>query len=219
MTFVNQLYKPQIKILKKIKFLRLLCIFISKIFFIEKFGIFNNVLIQHLVNYETIEINKEKIKLIGGSEKLYLANRTQFFIEKDLTKTLINKGIGCIAFSPLAQGMLSEKYLKGIPKVSRANQKITSLDKKLITSRNITMIKELNIIAKKRGQSLAQMSLAWVLNNKAVTSALIGVRNLKQLNENVASLNNLDFTNNELSLINKKAKDGNINLWLASSSH
>lgn len=90
MTFVNQLYKPQIKILKKIKFLRLLSIFLSKIFFIEKFGIFNNVLIQHLVNYETIEINKEKIKLIGGSEKLYLANRTQFFIEKDLTKWIEN---------------------------------------------------------------------------------------------------------------------------------
>jgi len=115
--------------------------------------------------------------------------------------------------------MLSEKYLKGIPKVSRANQKITSLDKKLITSSNITMIKELNIIAKKRGQSLSQMSIAWVLNNKAVTSALIGVRNLKQLKENVDSLKRLDFTNNELSLINKKAKDANINLWLASSSH
>jgi L-glyceraldehyde 3-phosphate reductase len=115
--------------------------------------------------------------------------------------------------------MLSDKYLKGIPKVSRANQKITSLDKKLITSRNITMIKDLNVIAKKRGQSLSQMSIAWVLNNKAVTSALIGVRNLKQLKENVDTLKRLDFTNNELSLINKKAKDGNINLWLASSSH
>ena len=115
--------------------------------------------------------------------------------------------------------MLSDKYLKGIPKVSRANQKITSLDKKLITSRNITMIKDLNIIAKKRGQSLSQMSIAWILNNKAVTSALIGVRNLKQLKENVDTLKRLDFTNNELSLINKKAKDGNINLWLASSSN
>ena len=115
--------------------------------------------------------------------------------------------------------MLSDKYLKGIPKVYRANQKITSLDKKLITSRNITMIKDLNIIAKKRGQSLSQMSIAWILNNKAVTSALIGVRNLKQLKENVDTLKRLDFTNNELSLINKKAKDGNINLWLASSSN
>ena len=161
-------------------------------------------------------LNSRNIKILIHQPSYSLINR---WIEKDLTKTLIIKGIGCIAFSPLAQGMLSEKYLKGIPKVSRANQKITSLDKKLITSRNITMIKELNIIAKKRGQSLSQMSIAWVLNNKAVTSALIGVRNLKQLKENVDTLKRLDFTNNELSLINKKAKDGNINLWLASSSH
>ena len=166
---------------------------------------------------EMIKILKSRsIKLFIHQPSYSLLNR---WIEKDLTKTLINKGIGCIAFSPLAQGMLSDKYLKGIPKVSRANQKITSLDKKLITSRNITMIKDLNIIAKKRGQSLSQMSIAWILNNKAVTSALIGVRNLKQLKENVDTLKRLDFTNNELSLINKKAKDGNINLWLASSSH
>ena len=161
-------------------------------------------------------LNSRNIKILIHQPSYSLINR---WIEKDLTKTLINKGICCIAFSPLAQGMLSDKYLKGIPKVSRANQKITSLDKKLITSRNITMIKDLNIIAKKRGQSLSQMSIAWILNNKAVTSALIGVRNLKQLKENVDTLKRLDFTNNELSLINKKAKDGNINLWLASSSH
>jgi L-glyceraldehyde 3-phosphate reductase len=163
------------------------------------------------------EILKSKnIKILIHQPSYSLINR---WIEKDLTKTLLNKGIGCIAFSPLAQGMLSEKYLKGIPKVSRANQKITSLLKNLISAKNIRTIKDLNIIAKKRGQSLAQMSLAWVLNNKAVTSALIGVRNLKQLNENVASLNNLDFTKSELTLISKKAREGNINLWLASSNH
>ena len=156
------------------------------------------------------------IKILIHQPSYSLINR---WIEKDLTKTLLNKGIGCIAFSPLAQGMLSEKYLKGIPKISRANQKITSLDKKLITNKNIKMIKELNILAKKRGQSLSQMAIAWALNNKAVTSALIGVRNLKQLRENVDSLNKLNFTKNELSLINNKAKDGGINLWLASSSH
>ena len=156
------------------------------------------------------------IKILIHQPSYSLINR---WIEKDLTKTLLNKGIGCIAFSPLAQGMLSEKYLKGIPKISRANQKITSLDKKLITNKNIKMIKELNILAKKRGQSLSQMAIAWALNNKAVTSALIGVRNLKQLRENVDSLNKLNFTKNELSLINSKAKDGGINLWLASSSH
>ena len=81
------------------------------------------------------------------------------------------------------------------------------------------MINELNIIAKKRGQSLSQMALSWTLNNKAVTSALIGVRNIQQLKENVASLKKLNFSKSELSLINKKAKDGEINLWLSSSSH
>ena len=161
-------------------------------------------------------LKSRNIKILIHQPSYSLINR---WIEKDLTKTLLNKGIGCIAFSPLAQGMLSEKYLKGIPKVSRANQKITSLLKNLISAKNIRTIKDLNIIAKKRGQSLAQMSLAWVLNNKSVTSALIGVRNLKQLNENVASLNNLDFTKSELTLISKKAREGNINLWLASSNH
>ena len=161
-------------------------------------------------------LKSRNIKILIHQPSYSLINR---WIEKDLTKTLLNNGIGCIAFSPLAQGMLSEKYLKGIPKVSRANQKITSLLKNLISAKNIRTIKDLNIIAKKRGQSLAQMSLAWVLNNKAVTSALIGVRNLKQLNENVASLNNLDFTKSELTLISKKAREGNINLWLSSSKH
>ena len=161
-------------------------------------------------------LKSRNIKILIHQPSYSLINR---WIEKDLTKTLLNKGIGCIAFSPLAQGMLSEKYLKGIPKVSRANQKITSLLKNLISAKNIRTIKDLNIIAKKRGQSLAQMSLAWVLNNKAVTSALIGVRNLKQLNENVASLKNLDFTKSELTLISKKAREGNINLWLSSSKH
>ncbi len=161
-------------------------------------------------------LKSRNIKILIHQPSYSIINR---WIEKDLTQTLINYGIGCIAFSPIAQGMLSEKYLKKIPKNSRANQKITSLNKKLITSKNIKTINDLNVIAKKRGQSLAQMSIAWVLNNKAVTSALIGVRNLKQLKENVESLNNLNFSKNELLLINKKAKDGGINLWLASSSY
>ena len=161
-------------------------------------------------------LKSRNIKILIHQPSYSLINR---WIEKDLTKTLLKKGIGCIAFSPLAQGMLSEKYLKGIPKISRANQKITSLDKSLITQKNIKMINKLNSIAKNRGQSLSQMALAWTLNNKAVTSALIGVRNLKQLKENVESLKNLSFSKKELSLINKKAKDGGINLWLPSSSY
>ena len=102
-------------------------------------------------------LKSRNIKILIHQPSYSLINR---WIEKDLTKTLLNKGIGCIAFSPLAQGMLSEKYLKGIPKVSRANQKITSLDKKLITSRNITMIKELNIIAKKNNDKSLKMMLS-----------------------------------------------------------
>ena len=94
------------------------------------------------------------------------------WIENDLTKTLIKKGVGCIAFSPLAQGFLSNKYLKGIPKGSRVNEN-SSFSKDLITKKNTKIINELNKIAKKRNQTLSQMAIAWVLNNRAITSALI----------------------------------------------
>ena len=160
-------------------------------------------------------LKKKGIKILIHQPSYSLINR---WIEKDLSSSLKKNEIGCIAFSPLAQGMLSEKYLKGIPKISRANQTITSLDKKLITKRNIQIIQELNMIAKNRGQSLSQMAIAWVLNNKIITSALIGVRNTKQLLENVHALENLNFSKEELKLIDKKALDGGINIWAQSSS-
>ena len=165
---------------------------------------------------EMSSILKERgIKILIHQPSYSLINR---WIEKDLSSSLKKNEIGCIAFSPLAQGMLSEKYLKGIPKISRANQKITSLDKKLITKKNIQIIQELNIIAKNRSQSLSQMAIAWVLHNKIITSALIGVRNTKQLLENVQALENLNFSKEELKLIDKKALDGGINIWAQSSS-
>ena len=160
-------------------------------------------------------LKKRGIKILIHQPSYSLINR---WIEKDLSSSLKKNEIGCIAFSPLAQGMLSEKYLKGIPKISRANQTITSLDKKLITKRNIQIIQELNMIAKNRGQSLSQMAIAWVLHNKIITSALIGVRNTKQLLENVHALENLNFSKEELKLIDKKALDGGINIWAQSSS-
>jgi L-glyceraldehyde 3-phosphate reductase len=160
-------------------------------------------------------LKKRGIKILIHQPSYSLINR---WIEKDLSSSLKKNEIGCVAFSPLAQGMLSEKYLKGIPKISRANQTITSLDKKLITKRNIQIIQELNMIAKNRGQSLSQMAIAWVLNNKIITSALIGVRNTKQLLENVHALENLNFSKEELKLIDKKALDGGINIWAQSSS-
>lgn len=165
---------------------------------------------------EMIKILKSRgIKLFIHQPSYSLLNR---WIEKDLTKTLINNGVGCIAFSPLAQGFLSNKYLSGIPKGSRVSEN-SSFDKTLITKSNTKIINDLNSIAKKRGQSLSQMALAWVLNNKAVTSALIGVRTTKQLKENIEALKNLRFTKSELIEINKKAKEGNINLWSPSSSY
>ena len=165
---------------------------------------------------EMSSILKERgIKILIHQPSYSLINR---WIEKDLSSSLKKNEIGCIAFSPLAQGMLSEKNLKGIPKISRANQKITSLDKKLITKKNIQIIQELNKIAKNRGQSLSQMAIAWVLHNKIITSALIGVRDTKQLLENVQALENLNFSKEELKLIDKKALDGGINIWAQSSS-
>ena len=140
------------------------------------------------------------------------------WIEKDLTKTIRKLKIGCIAFSPLAQGFLSNKYLKEIPRGTRVSEN-SSFSKDLITKNNLKIINNLNSIAKKRGQSLSQLALAWVLNNKAVTSALIGVRTVAQLKNNLAALNNLKFTKDEIKKIDKNAKEGNINLWAPSSSY
>src|SRR5210317_2266560 len=154
-------------------------------------------------------LKNRNIKLFIHQPSYSLINR---WIEKDLTKTLIENGVGCIAFSPLAQGFLSDKYLNGIPKGTRVSEN-SSFSKDLITKNNLKIINNLNSIAKKRGQSLSQMALAWVLNNKAVTSALIGVRTLTQLQDNLAALNNLKFSKDELKSIDNKAKEGKINLW------
>ena len=161
-------------------------------------------------------LKKRNIKIFIHQPSYSLINR---WFEKDLDKNLIKLGIGTIAFSPLAQGMLSDKYLKGIPKASRASDPKSALDKNFINKKNLKIISDLNQIAKKRGQTLSQMALAWVLNNKAVTTALIGASSVKQIKENIESLNNLNFSKSELKEINKKAKDGNINKWARSSSY
>jgi L-glyceraldehyde 3-phosphate reductase len=165
---------------------------------------------------EMIKILKMRgIKLFIHQPSYSLINR---WIENGLTKTLQKNGVGCIAFSPLAQGFLSQKYLSGIPSGTRVSEN-SSFSKDLITKKNTKIINDLNIIAKKRGQSLSQMALAWVINNKVITSALIGVRNVKQLRDNIAALNNLKFSKEEIKKIDQKAKEGGINLWAPSSSH
>ncbi len=139
------------------------------------------------------------------------------WIEDGLLDVLAAEGIGSIVFSPLAQGMLSNKYLGGVPKEARANVADGSLSKDFLNEENLSKIRALNEIAKRRGQSLAQMALAWVLRDERVTSALIGASSVAQIEENVAALDNLDFSPEELAEINRYATESGINLWAKSS--
>ncbi len=138
------------------------------------------------------------------------------WVEEDLLSTLSDLGIGCIAFSPLAQGMLSTKYLNGLPEGSRAT-KGTSLSPNLITDTALENIKDLNEIASDRGQTLAQLAIAWVLRHDTMTSALIGASKLSQVVECVAAADNTSFTDDELARIDQHATDTGINLWARSS--
>jgi L-glyceraldehyde 3-phosphate reductase len=131
-----------------------------------------------------------------------------------LLDTLEQVGAGCIAFSPLAQGMLTSKYLDGVPEGSRASQG-TSLSTQLLTDEVLGHIRALNEIAKQRGQSLAQMALAWALRDPRVTSVLAGASSVGQLEQNVAALDNLTFTDAELRAIDEHAVDSGIDLWAA----
>jgi L-glyceraldehyde 3-phosphate reductase len=123
------------------------------------------------------------------------------WIEDGLLDVLEKEGIGCIAFCPLAQGLLTDKYLKGIPKDSRAAKPSGFLQVEQVTEKVIKKVAELKKIAEKRGQTIAQMALAWVLSDERVTSALIGASRPEQIEENVKALDNLDFTEKELSQI------------------
>jgi L-glyceraldehyde 3-phosphate reductase len=138
------------------------------------------------------------------------------WIEPDLLDVLGEEGIGCIVFSPLAQGMLTDRYLDGIPAGSRASRN-TSLSPDLLTEQTLAKIRALSDIAAGRGQTLAQMALAWVLRDSRVTSALIGASRVDQLEANVAAVGNLDFTEDELAEIDRYATESDINIWAASS--
>jgi L-glyceraldehyde 3-phosphate reductase len=139
------------------------------------------------------------------------------WIEPELLDTIEEEGIGCIAFSPLAQGMLTDRYLDGIPPDSRAGREGTALSSSMLTEDALAKIRALNEIAARRGQSLAQMAIAWVLRDPRVTSALVGASSVKQLEQNVAALDRLDFSDEELAEIDRYATDAQINLWARSS--
>jgi L-glyceraldehyde 3-phosphate reductase len=140
------------------------------------------------------------------------------WIEGGLLDVLDREGIGCIAFSPLAQGVLTGKYLNGVPEGSRATQSGGSLDRDQLTEPILAHVRALNKIASARGQSLAQLALAWALRDERVTSVLIGASSVAQLEENLGALRNTSFSDEERAAIDSDAVDAGINLWAASSA-
>ena len=138
------------------------------------------------------------------------------WIEPELLVTLEQEGIGCIGFSPLAQGMLTDRYLDGIPEGSRASDN-SSLSPDQLNEQTLAKVRTLNEIARGRGQTLAQMALAWTLRDPRMTSTLAGASSVEQLESNVAALENLEFTPEELAEIDRYATESDINLWSRSS--
>ncbi len=134
------------------------------------------------------------------------------WIEDRLLEVLDAEGVGCIAFSVLAQGLLTDRYLNGIPEGSRASR-AGSLSRDMLNDENLAHIRSLNDIAAGRGQSLAQMAIAWALRDPRVTSVLIGASSVAQLEQNVSALDNLKFTSDELATIDRYAVDGGVDLW------
>jgi L-glyceraldehyde 3-phosphate reductase len=139
------------------------------------------------------------------------------WIEPELLDTLEQEGIGCIGFSPLAQGMLTDKYLQGVPEGSRVTRG-SSLSADLLSDETLGKIAALNEIAARRGQTLAQMALAWTLRDPRMTSTLIGASSVEQFEANVAALDRLEFGADELAEIDRYATESGINIWAASSS-
>lgn len=139
------------------------------------------------------------------------------WIEEDLLDVLGGEGVGCIGFSPLAQGLLTSRYLDGVPADSRVAQG-KSLATSMLSEENLDHVRALNEIAAGRGQTLAQMAIAWVLRDARVTSALIGASSVGQLEDSVAALDGLEFTDEELALIDSHAVEAGINLWAGPST-
>jgi L-glyceraldehyde 3-phosphate reductase len=139
------------------------------------------------------------------------------WIEDELVGVLEREGIGAIVFSPLAQGLLTDKYLDGVPDDSRVRRGL-HFSQELISEENLDRVRSLNEIAQRRGQTLAQLAIAWALRDPRVTSALLGASSVRQLEQNVAALETLDFDPDELAEIDRHAVDGGINIWERSSS-
>ncbi|MBO1027312.1 L-glyceraldehyde 3-phosphate reductase [Ochrobactrum sp. SD129] len=154
-------------------------------------------------------LRAEGVPLLIHQPSYSMLNR---WVEGELLATLDDLGTGCIAFSPLAQGLLTSKYLGGVPTDARVS-KGGSFNERLLSEDNLARVRELNKIAQSRGQSLAQMAIAWVLRDRRVTSALIGARTVAQLDDSLDALNHLAFSDEELKEIDRHAGEGSIDLW------
>jgi L-glyceraldehyde 3-phosphate reductase len=154
-------------------------------------------------------LKSEGVPLLIHQPSYSMLNR---WVESELLATLDDLVVGCIAFSALAQGLLTDKYLNGVPANSRAKVGV-GFSKAFLNEENLKRVRALNEIAKGREQSLAQMAIAWVLRDKRVTSALIGAHSVEQLDNSLDALNHLQFTDAELHEIDRYAQDGEIDLW------
>jgi len=154
-------------------------------------------------------LKSEGVPLLIHQPSYSMLNR---WVERELLGTLDELGVGCIAFSPLAQGLLTNKYLNGVPENSRVRGGLW-FPEQFLSEDNLKRVRALNEIAKGRGQSLAQMAIAWVLRDTRISSALIGARNVEQLDNSLDALKQLQFTESELSEIDRYAQEGSIDLW------
>jgi L-glyceraldehyde 3-phosphate reductase len=162
---------------------------------------------------------REAIAILGRLGTPLLIHQPSYsmlnrWVEQGLLDVLGTEGVGCIAFSPLAQGLLTDRYLDGIPEGSRASRD-GSLSHEMLNADNLARVRALHAIAQRRGQSLAQMAIAWVLRDSRVTSVLIGASSVGQLEQNVAALDHAGFSADELAEIDRHAVEGGIDLWRA----
>ena len=157
-------------------------------------------------------LRSEGVPLLIHQPSYSLLNR---WIETELLSTLDELGVGCIAFSPLAQGLLTNKYLKGVPENSRGKSGGAggSFLQSFLNEKNLNQVRALNEMAQQRGQTLAQMAIAWVLRDKRVTSALIGARNVEQLDNSLDAIKKLEFSKEELDAVDRHAQEAGIDLW------
>jgi L-glyceraldehyde 3-phosphate reductase len=166
---------------------------------------------------------QEAVQILQGMGTPLLIHQPSYsmvnrWVEEDLLDVLAEEGVGCIVFSPLAQGLLTNRYLNGVPEGSRADKGVF-FRKDWLSEQNLGHVRALNEIAERRGQSLAQMAVAWVLRDERITSALIGASSVRQLDDNLDALGKLEFTDEELAEIDQNAVDLGINIWAESSSN